>query len=310
MRIAVVGIGGVGGLLGGLLARAGEPVTFVARGEHYQTLRESGIRVRGSVGDFEVLGLDVVEYPRQVAGADAVLLGVKTWQVQDVAAELKGSLSPDGFVVPTQNGVEAPQRIAEALGSHRAVIGLCHMLSWLEGPGRIVQQGHPPRLTLGELGAKVSDRLRALEGTLRRAGIECELHDDARLPLWEKFLYVTSMGAVGAVTRVPVGQYRHLPESRALLEGATAEILRLAQASGVPLAESARQRSLERIDWLPPDATVSMQRDILEGKPSELRDQVGAAVRIGRRLGVPTPTFDFLLGSLQPQERAARRELG
>ncbi len=221
---------------------------------------------------------------------------MKTWQVQDVAAELKGSLSPDGFVVPTQNGVEAPQRIAEALGSHRAVIGLCHMLSWLEGPGRIVQQGHPP--------------LRALEGTLRRAGIECELHDDARLPLWEKFLYVTSMGAVGAVTRVPVGQYRHLPESRALLEGATAEILRLAQASGVPLAESARQRSLERIDWLPPDATVSMQRDILEGKPSELRDQVGAAVRIGRRLGVPTPTFDFLLGSLQPQERAARRELG
>jgi 2-dehydropantoate 2-reductase len=126
--------------------------------------------------------------------------------------------------------------------------------------------------------------------------------------MWNKFLFIAALSGVGAVSRVPAGVIRSLPETRELLRQALEEIYSVALRSGVALPADAVARTLEFIDGLPPDGTASMQRDVLAGRPSELEAQVGAVVRLGERLGVEVPVHRTIYAALLPQERRARGE--
>ena len=130
--------------------------------------------------------------------------------------------------------------------------------------------------------------------------------DVIRTALWEKFLFIDPRGCVGAVSRAPVGEMLAVPETRALLLAAMREVEALGRRSGARLPGDAVERTLKRVEGLPADATASMQRDVLAGRPSELHEQTGAVVRLGRAAGVPVPVHEALLGALLPQERKAR----
>jgi 2-dehydropantoate 2-reductase len=129
---------------------------------------------------------------------------------------------------------------------------------------------------------------------------------DIAVALWEKFLFIAPISAVGAVTRMPVGMFRAVPETRALLAESMGEILAVARARGVGLGADAVAHTLAIVDGLPAEGTASMQRDILEGRPSELEYQIGAVVRLAARAGVSVPASTFLYASLLPAERRAR----
>jgi 2-dehydropantoate 2-reductase len=308
MRIAIVGAGGVGGLLGGLLARSGVEVAFVARGAQLVALRERGLQVNDARGAFHVARVEAAEDPAALAPADAVLVAVKGWQVKEIAPRLAPLLSPGGFAVPLENGVEAADELARALGEERVAGGVCYMLSWLEAPGVVRHVGAPPRVTLGERHAGPSERVERLAAALRAAGVEARVADDVDAAAWEKFLFIAPVGSVGAVTRAPMGVVRSLPETRELLTLAMEEIAAVGRARGVRLAPDAAARALAIVDRMPADATASMQRDIQAGRPSELLDQTGAVVRMGRELSVPVTANAFMFASLLPQEQAARKE--
>jgi 2-dehydropantoate 2-reductase len=307
MRIAMVGAGGVGGLIGGLLARAGEDVALVARGEHLRAIREGGLRVDSTRGSFTAAGLEASDDPAALRPADAVLVAVKGWQVRDLAPRLAPLLAGGGFAVPLENGVEAAGDLAAALGAERVAGGLCSLLAWIEGPGRIRHVGEQLQVTLGERSGGTSPRIDALAATLRRAQVEVVVADDVEAAVWEKFLFIEPVGAVGAVTRAPIGVVRTLPETRALLVSAMEEVARLGRARGVRIAPDAVGRALARVERMPPEATASMQRDIQAGRPSELFDQTGAVVRLGKESGSALPVHAFLHAALLPQEQAARR---
>ncbi len=305
MRIAVVGAGGVGGLFGALLSRAGEEVAFVARGAHLEAIRRDGLRVESSLGSFTVRA-QASDDPAALGAADAVLVAVKTWQVKEVAPRLRPLLGPAAVVVPLENGVEAADDLAAALGPGPVAGGLCHVLAWIERPGAVRQTGFAPRVTLGELGGGGSERLERLAAALRRAGIETAVVPDIRTKLWEKFLIIDPLGSVGAAVRLPVGELLAVPETRALLVAAARETEALARARGARLAADALERTLGWVEALPPEATSSMQRDVVAGKPSELHEQTGAVVRLARASGVPVPVHEALYAALLPQERRAR----
>jgi 2-dehydropantoate 2-reductase len=129
---------------------------------------------------------------------------------------------------------------------------------------------------------------------------------DIRAAMWNKFLFITALSGVGAVTRAPVGVIRSLPATRGLLREALEEIYSLAVRAEIALPADAVERTLAFIDGLPPDGTASMQRDVLAGRPSELEAQVGAVVRLGERLGVEVPVHRTIYAALLPQERRAR----
>jgi 2-dehydropantoate 2-reductase len=310
MRVAVVGAGGVGGVVGGLLAHAGNEVAFVARGAQLAALREKGLRVESARGNFHLPRVEASDDPAALRPAEAVLVAVKGWQVPEVAARLAPLLGPGAFAVPLENGVEAADQLAAALGPKRVVGGLCHVMAWVEAPGLVRQQGDILRVTMGERQGGASARLEPLAAALRAAGVEVVLAPDVEVAVWEKFLFISAFGGVGAATRAPIGVVRARPATRALLAAAMEEVAALARARGVRLAPDAVARSLALVDGLAPGATASMQRDVQAGRPSELLDQTGAIVRLAQAAGVPAPVNGFLFTVLLPQEVAARAGAG
>ena len=307
MRVAVIGAGGVGGLIGGLLARAGTQVAFVARGEHLAAMRANGLRVDSPRASFTVSPVQASEDPATLGTVDAVLVAVKGWQVREIAPRLQPLFGDDTFALPLENGVEAAEDLARVLGEERVAGGLCHMLSWVEAPGRIRHVGQILRVTMGERRGGSSSRIEALAAALRGAEVDVVVSDDVTAATWEKFLFIEPFGAVGAVTRAAIGVTRSLNETRSLLVAAMNEIAAVARARGVHLATEAVGRSLELLDKLPADGTASMQRDIVGGRPSELYDQTGAVVRLGKEAALPVPIHAVLYAALLPQEQAARR---
>jgi 2-dehydropantoate 2-reductase len=311
MRIALVGAGGVGGLLAGLLARAGgHEVVLLARGGALAAIRERGLELDLPGGSFTTRPTLVVEDPARAGPCDAVLVAVKAWQVPELAPRLAPLLAGGGVAVPLQNGVEAADRLAAALPPAQVAGGVIWVYAWTEGPGRIKQIGFPPRLVVGERpGAPTAARLGPLVSALGGAGARAELADDVEAASWEKALLIGTLGPVGALTRAPAGVIRTTPATRALLTGLMEEVVAVGRARGVRLTEDLIQRTLDFVDGVPADATASLQRDLGAGRPSELLDQPGAVLRLGRAAGVPVPLHQALVAALLPQERAARGEI-
>jgi 2-dehydropantoate 2-reductase len=309
MRIAIFGTGGVGGYFGGRLAQAGEDVTFIARGEHLQAILKHGLRVDSVKGDFVVQPAQATDDPAQVGEVDVVIVGVKAWQVPEVAQAMRPLIGPETLVVPLQNGVEAPAQLAEALGPEHVLGGLAKIFSFVVEPGLIRHIGGPASVTFGELDNRQSERTERLCAAFNRAGVIAEIHPDIHVALWEKFLFVVPFGGVGAVTRAPIGILRSLPETRQMLEQGMREISNIAHENKIPLAEDVVAKAMAFIDDQPPGGTSSMQRDIIDGRPSELEAWTGAVVRLGQQVGVTTPLHIFLYHSLLPLELRARGQL-
>ncbi|HEY3820334.1 MAG TPA: 2-dehydropantoate 2-reductase [Polyangiaceae bacterium] len=304
MRIVVVGAGGVGGLVAGLLARAGHEVAVVARGAALEAIRDRGLRVESPLGAFTVR-VEAAS-PPELAPAEAVLLGVKAWQVPQVAATLAPLLTREGFVVPLQNGVEAPEQCGAVLGADRVVGGLCHVLSRLAAPATVVHVGAPPSFTFAASTQHAAgvERLRA---ALESAGARVAVVDDFPAALWEKFLFIASFGGVAAVARSTAGVVRTIPETRRLLADACEEVRALAMAKGIACAPDVVAKTMAFIDSLPEAATPSLQRDVVAGRPSEIDSLSGAVARIGASLGVPVPIHATIHAALLPLEQAARQ---
>jgi 2-dehydropantoate 2-reductase len=306
MRFTIVGAGGLGGLLGALLSRAGNEVSFVARGESKKVLIRQGIEVASPMGRFSVGPLRASEDPADLGAAEVVIVAVKAWQVPEVAPSLNPLLGPGTVVIPLQNGVEAADQLQRALRPGSVLGGVCHVLSWIEKPGQVVHQGSPPLVTLGELGERTGRRLEQLAEVFQAAQIKTVLSSNIRGDLWEKLLFVEAVGSVGAVTRVSADVFRAIPQSRSMLMAAMREVQAVAGDLGVQMRADAVDHALARVDRLPAGATTSMQRDIMEGRPSELEDQTGAVVRLGAKGRSSVPVHEFMLAALLPQERRAR----
>jgi 2-dehydropantoate 2-reductase len=306
VHIAVFGAGAVGGFFGGRLAQAGQRVALIARSAHLQAIQSHGLRVDSIEGDFVVNPEQATDDPAQVGPVDAVLVGVKAWQVPEAARAMGPLMGPETFVVPLENGVEAPQQLGQILGQERVLGGLCRIISAVVEPGHIRHSGLEPYVAFGELDNHPSERAQHLRRAFEEAGVQAEIPADIHVAMWKKFLFIAAFSGVGAVTRAPVGVLRTIPETREMLEQAMREILAVAHARGVALPEEAITNAMRLIDGLRPEGTASMQRDVMAGRPSELESQNGAVARMGREANVPTPLHAFIYHSLLPLELQAR----
>ena len=309
MRIAVFGAGGVGGYFGGRLAQAGEDVVFIARGDHLKAMLTHGLRVDSVKGDFVLKPVKATDDPAQAGIVDVILVGVKAWQVTNAAEAMRPMVGLETFVLPLQNGLEAPTQLAAVLGDQHVLGGLCGLSTFIVGPGHIRHAGAEPFVRFGELDNRPSDRVKLLQKVFKRAGVIAEIPQDIQVALWMKFLFITAWSGVGAVTRTPLGVWRSLPETRQMAESALQEIIIVAQARDIALPENAMPTTMNMYDSFPPDITSSMQRDIAEGRPSELDAQIGAVVRFGKEADVATPLHRLIYNSLLPMELRARRQL-
>ncbi len=310
MRIAIFGAGAVGGYFGGRLAQAGEEVVFIARGEHLRAMLAQGLRVDSIKGDFHLPTLYATDDIKTLEPVEMILTTVKAWQVVQAAEMMRPLLDDETGVIYLGNGVEAPDLLAAALGKDHVLAGLTRISAYIATPGHIKHVGVEPYIAFNELDGRSSQRVERLRQALQRAGgLTVETPADIQAAIWEKFIFIAAISGVGAVTRAPVGVTRSLPATRSLLQGAIEEAAAVGRARGVNLDDSIVARTMAFIDNTSPAVVASMQRDIMEGRPSELEAQNGALVRLGGHTGVPTPVHAFLYAALVAQELKARGEL-
>jgi 2-dehydropantoate 2-reductase len=309
MRIATFGTGGAGGYFGGLLAKAGEDVTFIARGAHLDAIKADGLTVETPTGEFTIKPASTTDAPAEAGPVDLILLGVKAWQVPEAAEAMRPMVGPDTVIVPLQNGVEAAGQLATVLGPRPVLTGLCGTFSWVAAPGRIKNIGGASFVRFGEPDNRWSERGERVRAVLHRAGIAADIPTDIHHALWSKFLTVTAFGGIGALSRAPIGVIRALPETRALLERCIAETLAVARAHGIAMPEAAAAATLGFLDGLPEAATTSLQRDIASGRRSELDSWNGAVVRLAADKHVAVPTHEMIYNCLLPLERKAQGAL-
>jgi len=309
LRIAVYGTGAVGGYFGGRLAAGGEDVVFIARGDHLRAIREHGLRVESFKGDFVIHPAQATDDPAQVGTVDAVLVTVKAWQVPDAANAMRPMIGNSTFVVPLENGVDAPDQLSAVLGRDRVLGGLSKIFSYIVEPGHIRHGGAEPVVAFGELDNQKSERAKRLQQAFANAGVRADIPADIHAAIWEKFLFIATISGIGSVCRAPIGVLRSIPQTRAMLEQSMNEILAVARAKGIAIREDVVARAMGFVDSLPPEGTASMQRDILDGKPSELEYQNGTIVRLGKELGIETPLHRFLYHALLPLEIRARGQI-
>ncbi len=306
MHIVIFGAGSIGGYFGGCLANAGETVTFIARGAHLQAMQADGLKVESIKGDFTIKPVNATDDTSVVKNVDAVLVCVKTWQITRAGKAIMPMLGSNTFVVPMENGVEAPSQLAEILGREYVLAGLCRIASRIAAPGHIQHTAIDPFVAFGELDNRPSLRSRNLLHCFEHAGVLVEIPPDINVAVWQKFLFISAVSGIGAVTRVPMGPFRSQAETRQMLLEALQECYSVALAQGIHLPEDSVANTIAYIDTLPTHTMASMQRDIMDGRPSELEAQNGAIVRMGQMYNIPTPVHSFIYNSLLPQENLAR----
>jgi 2-dehydropantoate 2-reductase len=301
MRIAVMGAGGVGGYFGGVLAHAGHDVTFLARGEHLKAIRERGLRVVSTThGEFVIAPAPAESDPARVGTVDYVLVAVKAFDLEAAASTLAPLVGPGTVVIPLSNGVTGHEVLRAHLPPPAVACGLCVVFSQIESPGVVRMGGNAKTIVVGELGAPPSERLERIVQAWKTEGLDASQSDDVLAALWNKFVFIASLGGLTSLARATVGQARTQPEARELLTKAMREVEAVARARGVRLAPDVVERTLKMVDGLAPETTTSMQRDVAAGRRFELEAFNGTVVRMGRELKVPTPVHEAFYALLVP----------
>jgi 2-dehydropantoate 2-reductase len=307
MKFAIFGTGGVGGYFGGKLAQIGEDVTFIARGKHLAAIQKSGLRVDSIGGDFVIQPAQAADSPHSIGAVDVVVLATKAWQLDEAINHMNPLIGENTMILPLLNGIEHMDILVNAFGREHVIGGVCRISAFIADAGHIKHVGIDPFIAFGELNGEKSERISVLLNVFKNiSGITAEARENIELAMWEKYLMICAFSGVGAVTRAPVGVFRSIPESRAMFRRALDEVVLVANTHGVGLTEKSVQSVMDRIDQTQPDMMASMQKDILEGHPSELESQTGALVRMARAADVSVPTHEFIYASLLPLEKKAR----
>ena len=307
MKTVIFGTGAVGGYYGGRLAHAGQDITFIARGEHLTAIRETGLRVDSIQGDFLVQPAKATDDPGSIGTADLVVIAVKAWQLDDVIEQMRPLVGEQTIILPLLNGMEHMDKLLSAFDRKNILGGLCRISAHVAAPGYIRHVGVQPYIAFGELDNTRSQRVETIYKMFSAIDdILVEVPADIHVTMWEKFIFISGTSGVGAYTRQPIGEYRIIPEARQMLIDAMNETAAVARARGVRVPASTVDDTMKRIDKLPHAMLASMQKDMMEGRPSELNEQTGAVIRMGKAAGVPTPTHEKLYAALLPLEQKAR----
>jgi len=301
MKIAIFGVGGVGGYLGGLLAQAGHEVVLIARGGHLEAIRDRGLQIKSVHGDFILPSVQATDEPERVGIVDYVIVAVKHYQLKEAGIGLQPLVGPETTVVPLQNGIDAHDILISILGVESVVGGVTSIVSMIEAPGVIRQASQTRSVYVGELDKTKSERCQWLVDAWVGCGVQAVQPEDIIIPMWTKYLFIASYGGVSSLAQVPAGELLACPESRVLLEHAMQEIETLAQAKGIRLAPDVVSTTMVMLEHFEPTTTSSIQRDVAAGRPFELEAFSGTVVRLGRERGVPTPVHEMIYGLLKPQ---------
>lgn len=301
-RIVVVGTGGVGGFLGGLLAKHYEgssdvEVCFISRGKALERIRREGLEVDAQEGCFTARPAVATDDASQTGVADYVLYCTKAYDVEGGIGQIMPCIGPHTVVVPFLNGVDSVEKIRTMLPGNEVWYGCVYVVAFIVEPGRIRERTNGYRYIYGASSADPA-RLAELDGIFAGAGVCARSYPDAELRVWDKFGFISTVATVTSYTDRTYGEVLSVPEYRAMLEALLAEFRAVAEAHGARLSDDAEAAVIAQMERIPPETTTSMQRDFRAGHHTEVESLTGYVVREGRRLGVAVPAYEMMYAGL------------
>ncbi len=300
MKIAVMGAGGVGGYFGGLLARGGHDVTFIARGQHLDAIRSNGLKViSANDGEFTVR-CGATDDPAAAGEHELVIFAVKMYDNEHTMRLIQPLVGPETIVLTLQNGIDNGDLLAEIFGPERVMIGSAYLEGRIDSPG-VVTQGGPGAASFGERTPGITERGEMLLSVFQQAGWRVELLENMTGMLWKKFAYLAGSAGVCAASGCTYGELRSIPETREVIRTAIAEALAVGEAAGAPLEPNSLEWSMSALDNFPATGMASLAKDFADGRPVELEGLTGTVIRMGRQNNVPTPMNDAIYAVLKPR---------
>lgn len=310
MKIAILGAGGVGGYYGGLLARKGHQVSVLARTANLAVLKQHGLEVR-MPGETFTVPVQASENVKDFGAVDCVLLAVKNYSLVEIAPAAIELAEQGALIVPLLNGVEVADRLVE-LGVPRArlVGGLTAISAVRIAPGVFERFSPFQRIVLGELDASQPERaqrIAAMVQAFREVGVDSEASKDITADLWRKFAFIASLAAACGLSRSALGQLRATPLGHLMIERLVHEVISVARARKVNLANDEAERTMKVMDGLPDSMKPSLLVDLEAGRPTEIDDLSGAVSRLGKASGVETPVHDTAAAAIAVAEKLAEK---
>ena len=304
MKIAVVGVGGLGGYIGGRLAQSGQDVTFLARGQRLATLHQNGLQVRSPDGDFVIRPVQATDDPATVGPVDLILFCVKTYDVAAAAAGLRLLIGPETALLPVQNGIAHLEQLRSILGNEVVLGGMAMINAHSPAPGVIERPGGPHRLEFGEMGREPSARCAAIAQAITAAGMEAIVSPKIAERMWWKLVGVCG-ASIFCLMRASKGQVWEFAETPALMHQILTEGVAVARAHGIALAPTLPDEMVKIAATFPPQYKPSLLVDLEHGRRLEIEAWNGALVRYGKQVGVPTPVNDVIYACLKPYANGA-----
>lgn len=305
MRFAILGSGAVGGYFGAKLATSGQDVTFIARGAHLDAIRTTGLRIQSAkLGDF-VAKAAAENDTSKVGPVEVVIVAVKAYDNSTALPMLKPMIGANTVVLTLQNGVDSVDEVAAVAGEGHALGGTTYVATALETPGLIVQTGVHRTIIFGEVFGdrrRISPRVQAIADVLTAADIHATPVADARVPIWDKFVYLCPFSGFTGASRLAIGHIWKFPHVQEMFYAAAREVAAIAAAEGVTISPNRFDTLQEYMQNIPPTTRSSLLIDLEQGKRIEVEALQGAAVRRAAKHGVPAPIVATLYALLKPWE--------
>lgn len=300
MRIAVMAAGAVGGYFGARLAAAGHDVNFIARGAQLEAIRKNGLKIESTLGDLHLKDAKVTDDPARIGPVDIVLFAVKLWDTENAAEQARPLVGPTTRVITFQNGVDSVERIAPILGDDKVVGGIAYIATVIAKPGVISHTSPFARLRAGRIDGKSDEMLRRFFDAAQTANIDIAESKEINVDRWKKFVFLSSLAGTTSATRQSLDKILADPDMRPLMLNLLREVIAVAHAKGVLLAANFFDEQVKFAESTQPGFKASMAHDLERGNRLELDWITGTVVKLGRELGVATPTSEVVYAVLKP----------
>ncbi len=301
-RIGILGLGGVGGFFGGLLAKAYEEseqieIIFIARGETQKAIAESGLKIIADENETIVFPSIVSNDPEVIGKLDYLICATKTYDIEDSLQSIKKCVNKNTIILPLYNGVDAPERISNLFPDNEVLQGCVYIVSMIEAPGVIKKMGPYQKLFFGSRTASIY-KLNALQAILKKANIDSQLIDAIEETVWEKFIFISALASATSYLDQNIGEILENESNRKFYLTLLNEITMIAAIKGLELPKDIIMKTIVKLEKMPHEASSSMHRDVLAGRKFELESLTEFVVNEGVKYEMETPSYKLVLDKL------------
>ena len=301
MKYLVIGAGGTGGCIGAYMTEAGRDVTLIARGAHLAAMQADGLRMETTKkGNYTVKPVKATDMEHYGEHPDVIFVCVKGYSLEETIPFIRRVAKPETVVIPILNIYGTGGRLQERLPELLVTDGCIYIAAEIRKPGCLWQNGDIFRVVFGvRKPSEYREVLEKVRQDLEDSGITAILSDNIQKDALQKFSYVSPAAACGQYYDAMAGDMQKPGEIRDTFAALIHEIDVLAEAMGIHFGVDIVQTNLDILDSLTPEASTSMQRDVKQGKASEMDGLIFEVVRMGRKYGVKLPVYEKIAEELR-----------